>query len=507
MAMVKIVSPCGWDFDGPVVSLVKVASRGLRGHDRDLFIKRAYGSANVFLPYLDSVKFAADEEPVHLIALGASEAYGANRNGDGFKEATCKACHDTFVKFARFYRNHKNKDTAISYGHVKLSAYNPVMRRVELLVALNKEKSAVDRNGGFVADKELEKLAKGQDIPVSMACRVPYDICSECGNKARTRDEYCKAASCPGGGCSENLTKLVKKGSDVRHVHVDNPTPHWFDISAVFRPADRIAYGSRADWLQKAAADAWDGSYGTDGAKMATDLQVMAPLAVVLAMDTMLPGEWTPYLGDQVKIAHGLDLMEQREHLHVHDEVKRAFAADMQPDVDLVALDLISDNQQKVAAALGALADQKIVLSLRDFARMTKRADFTDDAGSCLKGVYGRMIADGSLEKRLAQNKYAPAEKLASVKQRQLAATMRQTYALEKHAVDHRCQVSALRQHRLPESKSTFWNEKKAHDNTTAEELARDYAIYKVAALRRISQFDDEFLLTARLSACQNQVV
>ena len=505
MAMVKIFSPSGWDFDSPVASLVKIASGGLRGNDRANFIKRANGSHNVFLPYLDSVKFAADEEPMHLIALGASEAYGPNRNGDGFTEKTCKDYHDTFVKFAKFYRNHKNKDPQISYGTVKLSAYNPIMRRVELLCGLNREKSAAERNGGFIADKELEKLARGDDIAVSMACRVPYDECSYCHNKARTRDEYCTGSTCKAGGCKDNLTRLIKQGNDVHILHVNNPMPTFFDISNVFRPADRIAYGGKADWLQKAASDG--GFMGIDGAKLAEDLGVTAPLAVILAQDTMMLGEWTPYLGEQVKLAHGLAEMERLAAMEMHPEIKRAFAADMQPDMNFQELELDPDKPDKMAAALGALADQKILLSLRDFGRMTKRAELVDDAGTCLKGVYGRMIADGSLEQRIARNKYAPAEKLASYKQRCAAVRMKETYSLEKSAVDYRCKLSAIRQYRVPESKSTFWNEKRASDNSQAEELARDYAIYKLAALRRIAQFDPEFLLTARLSVCQNQVV
>lgn len=503
MAMIKIVSPSGWDFDGPVASSVKIASDGLRGHDRGEFVKRAGAAANIFLPYLDSVKFAKDEEPVHLLALGASEAYGPNRNGDGFKEATCKKYHDTFVKFARHYRNHKNKDPKISYGVIKLSAYNPTMRRVELLVGLNKEKSAVDRNGGFVADKELEKLAKGEDLAVSMACRVPFDVCASCGNKARTRDEYCKAASCPAGGCADNLTKLVKMGRDTFIVHVDNPDPHWFDISTVFRPADRIAYGGKADYLTKAAADS--GFFGVDGAKLAEDMGVMAPLAVILAQDTMGPGEWTPYLAAQIKLAYGLaELERQPKEL---GQVKRAFVVDMQPDFPLETMELSPEQPAKMAAALGALADQKIILSLRDFARMTKRAMLAEDAGACMRGVYLRMIEDGSLEQRIGHNKYAPAEKLASLKQRKTAERVHSVYSLEKDAVDHRTQLSVLRQHRLPDDKNAFWNEKKASDSPLVEELARDYAIYKLAALRRIAEFDSDFLLTARLSIAQNQVV
>jgi len=169
MSIIKFVSPSGWDFQQRILTPIKVSSRGLIGADRTEFLKTASHS---FADQLDQLKFAKDEVPVHLIALGASEAYGPNRNGDGFKEAACRKYHDTFVKFAKFYRNHKNKAERGDpyYGIVKASAYNEDMRRVELLCSLNAEKSAVDRNGGFIADAELEKLANGGDYPVSMAC-------------------------------------------------------------------------------------------------------------------------------------------------------------------------------------------------------------------------------------------------------------------------------------------------------------------------------------------------
>lgn len=506
MAMTKIFSPSGWDFDCPIASHIKIANGGLRGHDRQSFIKRAGDTvSNIFLPYLDSVKIAKDEVPVHLIAIGASEAYGPNRNGDGFREAICRDHHDSFVKHARFYRNHKNKDPRISYGYVKLSAYNPRMRRIELLTVLNAEKSAADRNGGFIADRELEKLARGDDLSVSMACRVPYDVCSWCQNRARTRDEYCTEDMCKAGGCRDNLSRLIKVANDVHMLHVDNVSPCYFDISDVFRPADRIAWGSRADYLTKAASD--HGFFGVCGAKMAEDMDVTAPLSVILDQDTSLLGGSNAKLAGQLKLAYGMATLEKYAASTVSPETLRAFSPAVQPAVDFEALDMSPASPLKTAAALGALADCKIVLSLRDFARLTKRAELTAAAASCSVDVMSRMLADGSLEQRLTQNKYAPAEKLASAKQREAASRMIATHSLCKEAVDARCKLSAIRQHPLPNVKSTFWNEKHAFENRPADDLARDYACYKLAALQRIAAFDPEFLLTARLADCQNRMI
>lgn len=165
--MVKIMSPNDWSFDVQPSELVKVSSRGLIGGDFRDFVKRA---GHVFAEEVKNIKVAKDEVPIHLIGLGATEAYGPNRNGDGFTSDTCRRYHDTFRKHARWYRNHKNKDKAKSFGYIKLSAFNEAMKRVELLIMLNATKEAALRNGGLVADEELEKIANGEDMAVSMAC-------------------------------------------------------------------------------------------------------------------------------------------------------------------------------------------------------------------------------------------------------------------------------------------------------------------------------------------------
>jgi hypothetical protein len=252
--LIKIASPADWNWDFPSTTLVKVARDGrLRGHDRQAFIKVAHATACIFLPYLDGLKLAQDEELVHANIMGAWERWGFNRNGDGWKTAELRKSHPTFVKYAKVYRAHKNKEPALSYGVIKASAFNEAMGRVELLIGLNKTKEAAQRNNGLIADKELEQLAKEGQISWSMACRLPRDVCSVCGNEAPTRADYCKAASCPAGGCADNLTKLVKVGNDLVHLGVFNPNSVFFDASNVWKPADRTAHGSRADWLQAAA--------------------------------------------------------------------------------------------------------------------------------------------------------------------------------------------------------------------------------------------------------------
>jgi hypothetical protein len=83
-----------------------------------------------------------------------------------------------------------------SMVNVKAAAHNDKMDRVELLIEVPHGKDW---------DDDLEKLANGQDIPWSMAAKVAYDICSACGHKARTRDDYCPHLQ-------SDLTSMLKTG-------------------------------------------------------------------------------------------------------------------------------------------------------------------------------------------------------------------------------------------------------------------------------------------------------
>ena len=172
MSMIKIIAPGAQDFSEPVVALIKVSSHGLVGVDLSAFEKRAGAPLAHEIAKL-ARDLESDEPLVHLLAVGATEDYGANRNGDGFRRTICREYHPTFKKHARFYRDHKNKNKAKSYGQVKYSVFHEPMKRIELVVSLNGSKDAARRNGGLFADREMQKLAEGKDIGVSMACFPP----------------------------------------------------------------------------------------------------------------------------------------------------------------------------------------------------------------------------------------------------------------------------------------------------------------------------------------------
>jgi hypothetical protein len=72
----------------------------------------------------------------------------------------------------------------------------------------------------------------GEYPAVSMACRIKYDTCSICQNEAPTRREYCDHAKF-------SMNQLLPDG---RRIYVHNPSPNFFEISRVFRPADKTGY-------------------------------------------------------------------------------------------------------------------------------------------------------------------------------------------------------------------------------------------------------------------------
>lgn len=486
--MIKISSPTDWDFGQRTILPIKVSSRGLIGNDRSQLIKTA---GEDLVRCFDNVKIARGEEPLLVLALGERDTWGANRNGDGFTQDMCRAFHDTFQKHARWYRWHDNKPTSDSYGLVKASMFNEPMQRIDLIVALNATKEAAERNKGFLADKEMEKIAKGEDIPVSMACTIPYDQCSACGNKARSQADYCTSATCKAGGCKDNLGKLVKLGSDVHHLHVTNHNPRWFDISFVGRPADRTAYAGRADWFSKTAAD----------------LLLPRPQDIVVPIDVMmlqLSDGCNRQVQELVKLACMIHQLDEKNLGSIDRDVLRAFQSRQQVDLTFLG----RPGTKQAAEGLAALAEYKIILPLSEFARWTSRGDQVKNATALLPGVYGRMIADGSLSSQIAASQFAPAM-IGEMSQRRAAFRIKAAYSLDEYEVRHRCWQSCVRREDAPVFTRSDRLVKRAEDvcmNPDTEQLARDYAVYQLTALYKIAEDGGDLVLTTRLSMSQNHI-
>ncbi len=469
--MIKIIPPGSYNFDDETTRLIKLSSRGLIGADLSSFIKRA---GHKMADIVRNLEFNKGDTPIHLIALGDTERYGCNRNGDGFSEETCKTYHNTFVKNARFYRSHNNKDKSKSYGIIKHSMYNNSMHRIELVVALNGNKEAAERNKGLVADEELKKLASNEDFPVSMACSVAYDVCSMCGNKAKTRDDYCDEDDCSGGGCKENLCKVAEDG---RITYVDNPAPRFFDLSRVYKPADRIAFIFGELDLEKQASKRVLG-----GAQLANMLNLSEPL------DFIAIPQASSSVQQQIKIALELASLTP--------------ASKLSP-TSLQGINKIAQDTRSKQALLHSLANEKIAMSFSDFVQLTTSVDKTradavyNEIAPYLPNTFKRLTSD--LNKLAEALKTNPFKALPSSTFNKWAKDRILEGSLEPLYVRRRACLSVIN-----EEKSTLCIKQASTQSPIHENLCDAYGLYTLNFLYEVGKFDSNFDLTKQLIISQN---
>jgi intein/homing endonuclease len=155
--------------------------------------------------YIGALRPSQSSQYVLVNAMGAGEWYGSNVNGDNFPEAglihmppnwtgvpvidmvVAKNWAYGFPTFynAHPYAHHRNKDPGRAFGNVELATWNPLMRRVELVVRVDQDKCM--RYGG---EGVWDKLRLGQHPDVSMGTRVPYDTCFPAGTLVRTAEGH-----------------------------------------------------------------------------------------------------------------------------------------------------------------------------------------------------------------------------------------------------------------------------------------------------------------------------
>jgi hypothetical protein len=178
--------------------------------------------------YIEKAKPLDGLIQVLLTALGAHEYWGQNVNGDRFYEASLKNDgtdygYKTFLSNANYFTHHVNRDPALAKGKVLATVWNDKAKRVELVVGINPE---LDTEAASMLDN-------GEPLCFSMGARLPYDMCTVCSNKARTRAEYC-----------DHLRYQMNQIDPTTGILVgaNNPFPKFFDISRVLIPADKTAY-------------------------------------------------------------------------------------------------------------------------------------------------------------------------------------------------------------------------------------------------------------------------
>ena len=179
---------------------------------------------------------------VHLITMGAEEAFGANRNGDSASIKSLTDHHHTFEKFGHVFREHQNRDPLTQgIGTVRLARYNPKMMRGELIAWVDKDK----------APDMYKAASNGDELSWSMSMRLPHDECSCCRKKSKRTTDYCDHLS-------KQMLRYVDRFEKFAYARNEEDVK-FFDISEVKRRADRIAtylgYTFPNDELAKAASE------------------------------------------------------------------------------------------------------------------------------------------------------------------------------------------------------------------------------------------------------------
>jgi hypothetical protein len=286
---------------------------------RDLRLHRneKYASEDIW-GKLSEIKPEPGKTIIMVLAMSANEYYGPNRNGDAFSEGPVELNGEMLVKpgeelpqhhksfeDAHFFRHHVNKDPMKAMGDVIQSAYNWMMHRVELLCRLDNNK----------ARDTIERIEGGAFPGVSMGCKIDYDVCSICGNKAPTRQQYCDHVN--GRDPRFGMNKLLPNG---QRCYVYNPSPRFFDISEVFKPADRIGYTikkvayTNAPYEIKLSAD-----LGAEAASLSEKRALLGKMSVI---DKVIKG-----------------IAGKPEDIAKLDEATRRFAEDVAPNVDAPMVD------------------------------------------------------------------------------------------------------------------------------------------------------------------------
>lgn len=124
------------------------------------------------LEYAKNLKEDPRYEDAAIHNVGAGESVGMNVNGDrfprlGLSHSGPQYGHKTFESGGRLHLHHVNKDPAASLGPIVFAYWDPEMDRITTIGRYLKEK----------APDICARLRKGEPIPSSMGCKVPWDIC------------------------------------------------------------------------------------------------------------------------------------------------------------------------------------------------------------------------------------------------------------------------------------------------------------------------------------------
>ena len=428
--MYKFSATQDWNFGIEAVSIIT---------DQKSLTKRA--SAKSFLKY----EKTAGQTDLHIIAVGAYEGTGFNRNGDMFKEAECRKNHHFFKQADRaIHRHHKNKPEDPKYGNIKASAYNEPMRRIELIIGLDNDKCA----------DILDEQERTGSTNWSMASKQAYDVCTWCKHKAATDDDRCEHI--PG-----SLGEINKQGE---MCGMENPNPHWFEQSYVRRPADRIGMS-----LQKAASH--------------------SAIQPMLTRDYLnIYTGFTPPADDFFisKLAADKRILVRKaaaieKHLDAVSSDKKINGA-LKMQTEKIAAELMDELRKLQPGRFFKLAaDKNIILSPENFAGYVFGGRIKEAAvqgmKAHLKDIFQQLEKEGG--DVINNEKYEP--------NRVLLGNQETNRLFSKLAAEHSLHPAFVT-NRLVVKQAEMVVDINSSDEPTNIELAKQYAAYKLAALNYMAE-------------------
>lgn len=172
------------------------------------------------LDFPSGVTYDPDYLYMWIRIVSGGEYYGPNKNGDYFPTQELISYFETF-RDAHPFKNHENKNIEKAIGRIYDVRYDDEMKTVEIF-------KAIDRK---IAPEIVRGYSKGYLTDVSMGCKVPFTICSVCGNKARRPSEFCNHVR-------HHKLEYLETGERVYEINYE---PKFHDSSVVLNGAERVA--------------------------------------------------------------------------------------------------------------------------------------------------------------------------------------------------------------------------------------------------------------------------
>jgi intein/homing endonuclease len=320
---------------------------------------------------------------------------------------------------------------------------------------------------------------------ISHNCKVPYDICSACLNKAANRKEYCKHLK-------HEMGQVKQAGHQIFAI---NDRPMLFDISGVFRPADRIAYG-----LRKVAST---GVTSEEAVVSSAEIAELWGLSVPRAV--LLDSSPRP-VQEKLAAIERLAAMEKRIEATgraINPSVDAGVPTGEAPQETIDSMRSSDWN-----GLMGALAQAKICLPVKDFFRLVLGDKYDSVAGemdgvqSLLPGMFSRMLDSGDgVEDVTGMSAYDPATSLVPKAVRDKIGSLSSDMSVDEEPVRHRVQVMIIR----GGDRGQGAMRKVSADlraSKTASYMARQYAAYQLSFFRAIDGAGDD--LTTGLTVLRN---